>query len=1263
MKLSRLFVLGALWLTGLSVSAADLIERTAPEQPDWTVDVASINLNSPSEFEVGKVYALYNVDSEMFFYHGNAWGSQATGSADQAIPVRFVLPAGKSLSDKQLYLRDFDDRSGENKWRTAFVTTGDGKVNGVYGEGTPALFIDNNDGGAALLWVESAGSLTYRLSISESNTTTQPEGAFIGIDPEGPGVESGEPGTAIMPKITTGNLDWQFFALDEMTQYFVDYDVFVKSEELKKLINDAEAAGTDVTAAVAVYNNPNATIEQMDAAMEALSKAMADNTFAGFTPGTALDVTKLIVNSNFTGGDVSGWDGDGWGHGNSQDNVEHYNHNYNTYQTIAGLPAGLYVVGMNGFYRAGTSQESYDKGKADNDDVRNAKFYAMAGDETIAEQPVEQIYSGIQTVSQVGGDVEVTDGDTGVKYSQPNTAASADYYIHTLGLYKNSLFATMPSAGGMTIGVKKDIAIGSDWSIFDDFTLIYCGEGTQAYQAYAEYYRDNAFPNYAELRVDAADPFITTDGINCSDSYIDAFKSTSVSATDEASARAAMAALEEAFEPLRENVALWTEYLTLAKKAANEVANNSSLNHQHPIVEEVDDWTILAAEAWDAREMSNEDLRAFIDDMAEKIKEAKKQFDVSPTEQYATDLLVNPDFENGTTGWTIEKAAGGNVAHGGNNDNHCFEGWNNSKYDIYQVVKDAPEGVYRIEVQGFYRYGRNEYTAYHNQENEYVKPGGSPVYVYMNHKQTPFTNVYGDEMQITEASFYNGTAYQDVPVDEQGNQVEADQAVQHLYFPNDMASAAKAFSAQMYKQSAYGIIRAGQDMRIGVKGNSSQLGDSWCIWDNFQLFNCGKDVTALNNVLPEEIQNASNMLVNEDGSAKVMGKSIRAALEKAIADAQAALGTTGDKMFDALNDLFDAEENVDASVELFAKLASANDRLMKALENYSDSPFSDEAWGLYEEIADGLGDNQYENEDVEGLLKRVNTMMTKLRLPADYESATKDSPVDFTVVVNSPEYQTSENDPTAEGWEGTEVGTNGDALNAELFSKTPFDHYQEIAGLPEGAYRVSVQAFYRFGGDGPKPDYTAYNEDPSANNNASLYTTTDAGTWTKVLPRLSEFVSTDHANEDGWAEVEDGSGLWVPNSMVAAGTFFDEHIEDEDVKNTVLAKLGKDGVLRLGLKKDEGTDKDWCIFDNWTLEYLGTDTSIVPAAGQKPGDVNADGAVDVADISNIITIMAEGATNMKGDVNGDGVVDVADISSVITIMAASARAKGKFVEE
>ncbi|MBO7141221.1 MAG: leucine-rich repeat protein [Prevotella sp.] len=51
------------------------------------------------------------------------------------------------------------------------------------------------------------------------------------------------------------------------------------------------------------------------------------------------------------------------------------------------------------------------------------------------------------------------------------------------------------------------------------------------------------------------------------------------------------------------------------------------------------------------------------------------------------------------------------------------------------------------------------------------------------------------------------------------------------------------------------------------------------------------------------------------------------------------------------------------------------------------------------------------------------------------------------------------------------------------------------------------------------------------------------------------------------------------------------------------------------------------------------------------GDVNGDGAVDVADIAAIIDVMAKGTYDPEADVNEDKTVDVADIATIIDIMA------------
>lgn len=86
-------------------------------------------------------------------------------------------------------------------------------------------------------------------------------------------------------------------------------------------------------------------------------------------------------------------------------------------------------------------------------------------------------------------------------------------------------------------------------------------------------------------------------------------------------------------------------------------------------------------------------------------------------------------------------------------------------------------------------------------------------------------------------------------------------------------------------------------------------------------------------------------------------------------------------------------------------------------------------------------------------------------------------------------------------------------------------------------------------------------------------------------------------------------------------------------------------VFTSGIQNAEGTAGT----TNKSLTWLAK-------AVYKKGDVNIDGAIDVADIATIISVMA-GTDTAQGnaDVNGDGVIDVADIANTIDIMAANSR--------
>ena len=96
-----------------------------------------------------------------------------------------------------------------------------------------------------------------------------------------------------------------------------------------------------------------------------------------------LDMSARIVSPCFNSNLRLGWEGDQFGAVNPNENAEHFNRNFNTYQTITDLPNGVYAVGCKAFYRAGEAQESNDHFRAKDRALRNACLFTTAGSETL----------------------------------------------------------------------------------------------------------------------------------------------------------------------------------------------------------------------------------------------------------------------------------------------------------------------------------------------------------------------------------------------------------------------------------------------------------------------------------------------------------------------------------------------------------------------------------------------------------------------------------------------------------------------------------------------------------------------------------------------------------------------------------------------------------------------------------------------------------------------------------------------------------------
>lgn len=1188
MKLSKLFVLGAMGLVSLSASAYDY-ERSKP-----SLDVVE---EVPVAFEVGKTYILYNTGAQMYFTQGSTWSTRGCVVPNKASAV-LVRVAKYTLNDvwdgKTYEIENYvTNRSAYSWYKMCMNAGGD-------------LYLDQTTW-SRFVELKDQGSNVYRIMPNEVNNTVEGDNGgivsdgtqfvgYAGLAWDGGGSQydfgmDDNEERVPLSALTDQNVDWVFYST---AAYDAAMDVYNKAEELKALINLAEEmGGIDTAAAESVYENESSTLEQIIAAITALGEAMAAESGVEIT-GTAEnpgDATEAITNPNFEGASYDGWLGTapnmvGSGSHGPADVAEHYNKNFDTYQNIYGLPAGVYGLSAYAFYRG--QWEDYQNGTN-----HNAFLYAT-GDDT-QKTTFANPWEAQNTVSMAGAtdfgtsaaEVSHLDENTGVTYYIPNDPSAGRVYFEK-GFYYNAV-AFGVTNGSARIGVMKETAVTNDWSVFDTFGLKYYGNEGAA--SYASWLGDNASKLYAN-------------GAKTTSMYVTAFTKVineqKANATDAASANAAFITVKESIElaELKENIALWGQWETALKDAQKYTEGS------YAGLLAAQDLGDYISEADYVVGLNNDQIKAEINrinDMVNAVLDELKSH-IEPGTDVTEIYLVNADFNNGNQGWTDNMTdSRPGIAF---RENIC-EAYD-TNFDMYQEVQNPQVGVYELQLQGFFRMGRDDasYTAYTNGEQ--ITSAG----VYINTNKTHLQCIFDDGLEVGSDDEAAKTG---------GWMNEYDGKV----YPNDMTSAAYAFSlkddngnGKYYMNKAYGLVsELGETMRLGVGGDIR--GANWICWDNFRLIYKGYDAEVIAPILEDAVASID--------LSQPMGKSVYTQAKAAIDAAGSA--TDGMSMFKALKAIFAVRSDVEESVAIFAELAKAREALVELMGTSENEDAINEVGPFAENLENDINDHKYENEDVPGLLNQIKVYRTKLRLPADYAEASELNPIDMPII-DTPTFDNGEGGNSVEGWEAAGYNFGNDdtqksALALEFYNKA-FDLNQTIYGLPNGYYVVKVKAFARL--------------DEAKTNPVYLYGVSDNNEFKTELADLN---------------AEDGIG-----DMVSAALAFDEGKYTNEVVVNVT-----DETLRIGIKKETNdvSTTDWVIMDNWTLTYYANSKPQI-AEGIK-GDVNGDGSVDVADISAIISQMAGTATYAAADVNGDGSVDVADISNVITIMAEMARLAKNAIEE
>lgn len=165
-----------------------------------------------------------------------------------------------------------------------------------------------------------------------------------------------------------------------------------------------------------------------------------------------------------------------------------------------------------------------------------------------------------------------------------------------------------------------------------------------------------------------------------------------------------------------------------------------------------------------------------------------------PVNGYAFDytfLMVNPELSEYNVGWTETPTIGYGEAE-----------IYNRTYDMYQILRDMPEGNYQLNVQGFYRQSM--------WYNGIVNEANSGCAIYGNEQVKPLVTLY----QEPDAQQFRNNA---------GG------------YANSMYDASLVFAQGFYTGNAVNFYQsANDDMQIGIR-NTGTANGNWTCFKNFTL--------------------------------------------------------------------------------------------------------------------------------------------------------------------------------------------------------------------------------------------------------------------------------------------------------------------------------------------------------------------------------------------------------------------------------------------
>lgn len=279
-------------------------------------------------------------------------------------------------------------------------------------------------------------------------------------------------------------------------------------EENEATSTTSETAKGLYTAAVntaqGIYDNGTAADAEIPAAIKALNegvtKYVINDIIADASEAKPADITKVIANSDFATMSSTGWDVKdgtmGFQANNSVEAGEFFNTTFNLQQTLVGLPAGMYRLTTQAFYRNGSDASAKVDGSDDQlkYDV-NENAYLYFSDKEIPTEEGKKVATELPETKQAiktitahkiaedkWNDVGLSDNgglkkmDDGM-YIPDNMITAQAFFKSDAGSAYDSepLNFNYDGNSDFRIGLIKNVTVTNDWTIVKNFKLYYLG--------------------------------------------------------------------------------------------------------------------------------------------------------------------------------------------------------------------------------------------------------------------------------------------------------------------------------------------------------------------------------------------------------------------------------------------------------------------------------------------------------------------------------------------------------------------------------------------------------------------------------------------------------------------------------------------------------------------------------------------------------------------------------------------------------------------